>query len=101
MEYTKGPWTLKDTGGEFFIPETNISFLRSHSTHKKEDEGIRKSEQGQIEQANARLMVAAPEMYEALKGLLDWHDNQIGGSMLEKRIEMARQALSKAEGRTD
>lgn len=107
MNYTKGPWTLNNFVGELFIPEIHIAFLRSHSTDLKEDREIRASEQGQIELANARLIAAAPDMYEALKAYIE-HVERFHGEggypgnrcewCLDREKEM-RQALAKAEGR--
>ncbi len=110
MKHTKGPWALKDTGGEFFIPEINVSFLRSHSTDKKKDEEIRKNQQGQTELANAQLMAAAPDMYEALKEFENqlpelWGDGIRNGKVTltldADVIDGIMDAIRKAEGRTD
>lgn len=49
-------------------------------------------------QANARLIAAAPELYAALRAMVDWW-NEDGGSM-DGCIRTAEAALAKAEGRT-
>lgn len=52
---------------------------------------------GAKSKANARLIAAAPELLEALKTLISDDVNE--GMMFSKRIELARDAIAKAEGR--
>lgn len=56
------------------------------------------------DEANAHLIAAAPELYDALETLLDINDNggPFGGELYQDRvvrsIECARKALAKARG---
>ena len=56
---------------------------------------------GPQEEANANLMAAAPEMYEALKELIEWADEfcKTGKAPTFDSIWPARRALAKAEGK--
>lgn len=59
---------------------------------------------GEEELANARLIAAAPEMFEALQELLAWDldslpgEVSLGYSGIEKDIALAKAAISKATG---
>lgn len=46
-------------------------------------------------EANAHLIAAAPEMLEALKNIIVWDDGNLPGDL----IDIAKQAILKAEGR--
>lgn len=57
------------------------------------------------EEANARLIAAAPELLDALKGLLGFCDTPISRRRLgenpdrQEMVDIARAAIAKAEGR--
>jgi hypothetical protein len=55
---------------------------------------------GQERVATARLLAAAPDLYDALKALRDWCDENINGVPLEYRqiMERADSALKNANG---
>ena len=50
--------------------------------------------------ANANLIAAAPDMYEALKAVLENLYTPISSSSLDRAENMTNAALAKAEGRT-
>ena len=92
MDYTKGPWTWDDEESAIVsgTPEKGkaICYLEKYS--KKEFEG------------NKNLIQAAPDMHEALKAIVNWYE--VKGEMLctnDQPYELLKQALKKAEGRTD
>jgi len=50
-----------------------------------------------IGEVNGSLIAAAPEMYEALKDLIQAHDVKMGKSAVELRIQLAKEILTKIE----
>jgi len=49
--------------------------------------------------ANASLIAAAPELLEALNDLVQAHDVRMGPSAVKLRIDRARDAIAKVEGK--
>ena len=93
MKYTKGPWKFEKAFSDSKYPET-LSPSVIHIYHDKEG-----APQLEIKQANAQLIAAAPEMYEALKeahkAMAHLPTDQfelLGGIQIEN-------ALAKAEGK--
>jgi hypothetical protein len=88
MTHTPGPWTYHADG------EAN------HYTLMRSDGGwlisfLHNGEQWTLTQeANARLMAAAPEMLEALKNL----ENDDGSTMPPSAWKLVQDAIAKAEG---
>jgi len=79
--WTPGPWSVRDEGfGEVV-----------------DSKGRGVADTAVDMQANAHLVSAAPEMYEALEGLVDWLDGAPVGEGYERANE-ARDALAKARG---
>lgn len=60
------------------------------------------TENGTDVPGNARLIAAAPDMYEALKSIVEDHDfcGDDWGDRRDAWIETARAALAKAEGKS-
>lgn len=52
------------------------------------------------QEANANLIASAPELLQALKDVVNAHDVKMGISSVKLRIELANQAITKAEGRS-
>jgi hypothetical protein len=57
---------------------------------------------GPVTEANARLIAAAPDMYEALKSIVEDHEfcGDDWGDRRDAWIETARATLAKAEGKS-
>ena len=93
MEHTKGKWRLFENYEpyhfDFFYIKGQDDETICSIPFTKEDK----------QRANARLIASAPELLEALKGLLscDLHRNLIGGYQFQ--IEEAEQAIAKVEGK--
>jgi len=103
MEYTKGE------SGKWDIHELDNSF-EIHPLEDSEEgiiiiadviwESVSKEEAF----ANARLIASAPDLYEALKGLLNWAklsdsgDTGVWSDENDPAIIQANQAITKAEG---
>jgi hypothetical protein len=85
MKYTAGPWKaeINDWGRVIVAadPEIDIACMVN-------------GESSQIADANARLISAAPELLEALKGALAEHSCDWNGCWCQD----ARAAIAKAEG---
>jgi len=83
-KHTKGPWRWEKSRSLHHLqgPRGSLGI----STGKELD-------------ANAALIAAAPELLEALKGLIDCNlmRNLVGGYQFQ--IEQAEKAIAKAEGR--
>ena len=93
MNYTKGEWQIKSTDfddyviwAEHCMPDEDIEICIIQQNTKK------------MMKANAHLIAAAPEMYEALKLLLErmemYPDYPIGFELVKVQAE---KALAKAE----
>jgi hypothetical protein len=94
-KFTPGPWSfqkpqeISDCYGYFVIRASDKSAVAEVLAEDMTDE------------ANVHLIVAAPEMYEALKVALmaltnEYYNKPRKG--LEKEYEIVRSALAKAEG---
>lgn len=56
-------------------------------------------ERSRQREANAKLIAAAPDLYDALEAIMDDHDGHIGGLLIDgDHIKWAREALAKARG---
>ena len=80
-QHTPGPWSVA-VGDGCFVVETNDAFIRFviHGSNQEGDE------------ANARLIAAAPDLLEALNKLLP------GAEAMGWDTEKARAAIAKAAG---
>jgi hypothetical protein len=101
-KHTKGPW--RASGGSLTVPKCHVmsgngkdSYALAHVFGESDTERM----------ANARLIAAAPELLEALKGtvaeLERMHEHYLkacrGGCPTLACVEYAEAAIAKAEGR--
>jgi len=89
MNYTKGEWYIEKTYGS--IPE-----IRTKERRIAKPLYHMGSEDREVE-ANSYLIAACPEMYEALKAIIE--SGVIPYCYSDKLVVAAKQALAKAEGR--
>ena len=88
-EHTKGPWWLgtwtapDDYGWRIQVEEGNMVAISARSA---ESEG------------NAMLIAAAPEMYEALRAIVDWANGPQPRNVIEDLLLRAEKVLAKATG---
>jgi len=78
--HTPGPWTATAT---------------KHRTIITSHDGTRVAECDSLSAADARLIAAAPEMYEALKAIMA----SVAGCVRNPEYEAARAAIARAEGK--
>lgn len=89
-KFTPGPWSIFGPLSDKYDPAYRVSAERTLSlTVSACPDGFVQGEN----KANAHLIAAAPELYEALELLLSAQ-----GQMEEKAIKMAKVALAKARG---
>lgn len=85
MKHTSGTWELVK-GNDFYDIQTKGMLCRCYMNWVTEEEA----------EAIARLMAAAPEMYEALKDIVD--SGEIPYCESSKLVIKAKQAIAKATG---
>jgi len=103
-KYTKGPWEInRQHVGGWDIHGDGVWIGSIHNNHSDAGERRHGGFPGNIEgEANARLIAAAPELFEALGALVD---EQNGPPLIrdaerwQAAMDKARTALNKAEGR--
>ena len=68
--FTSGKWTTDDYGGYVFAHGEEMMICQMRGAGYLRSKGV--SEEGiiAIQDANARLIAAAPEMYEMLRGII-------------------------------
>lgn len=95
MEYTKGVWKVSSRGRDIYVNDKTSRHEKyiAYLTHLLLDPNEVK--------ANAHLIAAAPDMYEALKELLEVARPLSPGlsTVTEHDLAIATKALSKAEGK--
>lgn len=94
-KFTEGPWTAVDNGAYWDVLEKAPGYRgQVCSVHDAENiNGITRDEQI----ANAHLIAAAPELYEALDNALDILKNDKRSYVQDAATE-CRMALAKARG---
>ena len=94
-KYTPGPWTVDEShmDGAINAGKRHVALANFYNCH---DEEVRVTRDQQ--QANAQLISAAPDIYEALKIILEYP--YCDASPLDDPLvmERARAAIRKAEG---
>ena len=97
-KFTKGPWSINDG--------SNHKYLKGKITCNDEIDGLEtvivdgpNGYYGEdVRKANAHLIAAAPELYEALDKLANGYVGNAWDVGLQPRLKKARAALSKARG---
>ena len=97
MKHTPGPWKYERS------PHHTAVWLIDYATKKNIGETHHYAAMGEVRsyEADARLIAAAPELLDAvfmLLGCTDLNTDDLDETSIEA-IEMARQAIAKAEGR--
>lgn len=88
MEHTKGPWEAKQGGDNHFtIEDKDNSYIAEISWRHFNNE------------ANAKLIAAAPELLEMLKEAVERCEINNGEGEEDEFIEMFNATIAKAEGK--
>ena len=66
-EFTKGKWTADDMGEYVFAHSFDMMICQMHGWAYLNAQGLSSDEAIDVQKANARLIAAAPEMYELLR----------------------------------
>ena len=101
-DWTKGPWKVgyNDGSGRFGKHKGTYSSSVTYQNHllatvwHHDSDDYPKDHPIMLAKANAHLIAAAPDLYEALKGL--YHNCEAPG----KYLDMANEALRKAKGKS-
>jgi hypothetical protein len=91
-EPTPGPWVLRERGLGFGV-ETEMG--TTIATCWRFNRGIPDATPT-MEEANARLIAAAPDLYEVVKAIIHTYENADAAS---DTLDKAYAAIEKAEGR--
>ena len=97
--HTPGPWTFSrwDQYGDtrFYVAQADgAPYTPQYSDAATLIAETVSIERVAIQEANARLIAAAPELLEALKAVLDHFDK----ASFERAFSLAAKAIAKAEG---
>ena len=77
-EFTKGKWTADDMGEYVFAHGFDMMICQMRGWAYLKAQGLSDYEAIEVQKANARLIAAAPEMYELLKKVLNAPDFAYG-----------------------
>jgi len=103
MSYTRGKWEADMDileNGEF-----RCAVLDSEGCVIATVDGYQGNGDGKESEANTKLIAAAPDMYEALKGLIETElritDKDLGDGVFirDRDLKSYKKALAKAEGK--
>jgi len=89
--HTPGPWRKGDHPFDIVAGEYTVV-----ATVASDRQGLNRGRE--VSEANARLIAAAPELLQALRGLIGLHDDPTPYDSATT-ISVARVAIAKAEGR--
>ena len=87
-EHTQGPWEARE---QIDYDQAGNKFIDGYAVFNKDGLLVAAN----LSKANANFLAAAPEMFEALEAMYDWH---CGNSCKGPMHSAARAAIAKAEG---
>jgi hypothetical protein len=93
-DFTPGPWRVEREGHECWVRDDGGLIARGPFPNRYENEDERFYSELDQYYANAALIAAAPDLYEALRDLCEMGGLDDGGCVIEKGMA----ALKKARG---
>lgn len=99
-EFTKGPWVLRVRNidsGEFFVEARRLSRSHPHDIEIMADD-VNEFYPVENKLADARLICASPDLYEALKYLVEDAEKYDIDLAIDESIQRAKLVLAKARG---
>jgi len=93
MSHTPGPWLHRTKSDSVHKPPIQ-------EPYKFGDLIFRFHDEQNPNDADLALILAAPELLEALKSLVDLEDGHVGVFTLDEIMDAARAAIAKAEGKS-
>ena len=90
-KYTPGPWKLNRKNGLSVLAD--VPDWPTGTIEKLVAETVRRSD--------ARLVAAAPEMYEAIRDFLTYYDEYLRDTKIPDECVYLRAAIARAEGRNE
>lgn len=115
-KHTPGPWVSSKFGFQVLTGDSwnTICELRGPAEWEDKRGSYEQEFEGQIQQANARLIASAPDLLEALDNLLHAYSEPdrrlccegrdcgcMGATVHQEAEHYARKAIARAEGRSD
>jgi len=100
--HTRGPWILKHvSGNNFAVQEWEIRSEGAYPIFSRSNLAI-DGTTIHCSPQDARLIVAAPDMYEICKELMHWvHGKRSGRCLTDDIVQRMSFAIAKAEGRSN
>lgn len=101
MSHTPGPWEIMESANALVVMGADskhvviVPLFREYEWDKEEWGDLNLEERNRVSIANAQLIAAAPELYEALENLIDF---LFHGKKNCQAILRAKAALAKARG---
>ena len=92
-KHTPGPWTLEDRGYKFVVSKPGEGYI-TRDVCRMDASTMSAFDQ----EANARLIAAAPDLLEACKTIVHLRETEDWMETLHKAVNHARAAIKLVEG---
>ena len=89
-EFTKDKWTADEYGGYVFAHGADMMICQMRGAGYLRKQGLSDEEIIAVQGANARLIAAAPEMYELLKVVANYKPNFVWDVVFHAQELLAR-----------
>lgn len=99
--HTPGPWAARREFSSLCIVDAQGDYIADIHDRETYDENLEVEDESASEaeaSANARLIAAAPDMKDAIKDVLHFHDSGGHEGDLDEALRLCRAAIAKARG---